>query len=356
MIKFKVAHSFTGTGLGYQTSIYVFLKSLSLTYGYDICCDEYDLHNAKSTFKNVQFDCPAKKDSEFSNVLDISGLSFNDLIDCGLKDDTLLVGHPILNSKYDYNTFETLKRQLVFRDEVQNKCSSFLKQFEGDNIISLHVRRGDYTHDCAGGLFICGEDYYKEALDKFDPTAKVLVFTNDKEFVLSCDTFKDERITVVTDIYNNNKSFDNKWVDEIDYEIDFSGNHRFYYKYAIAKIAHKHNISINDILKELPKDYIYKIKNNLYNMSFDLCLMTMCKNHILSNSTFGLWGLMLSSTERVVYPKYWIHPHNEYQPGERLDVLEDLNGYDQTREFLGPIYQSHWIGLENKNARVIQEP
>ena len=43
-------------------------------------------------------------------------------------------------------------------------------------------------------------------------------------------------------------------------------------------------------------------KNNQY---VDLCLMTMCKYHIIANSTFSWWGSWLAKSEKTIAPREW---------------------------------------------------
>ena len=37
----------------------------------------------------------------------------------------------------------------------------------------------------------------------------------------------------------------------------------------------------------------------------DLCLMSLCKYHIIANSSYSWWGAWLAKSERVIAPKNW---------------------------------------------------
>jgi len=47
----------------------------------------------------------------------------------------------------------------------------------------------------------------------------------------------------------------------------------------------------------------FKFSNN--STYVDLCLMSMCKYHIIANSTFSWWGSWLAKSEKTVSPREW---------------------------------------------------
>ena len=78
------------------------------------------------------------------------------------------------------------------------------------------------------------------------------------------------------------------------------------------------------ISKQLHPTYKNKIEGLHYSAAYDLCLMTMCDYHIMANSSFGLWGVELSNTNKVVYPKYWMQ--GSHVDSESIDdqIIMDL--------------------------------
>ena len=92
-----------------------------------------------------------------------------------------------------------------------------------------------------------GLDYYQEALSKFDSSLPVVVFTDDVEWCNSQKLFSEDR-----------------------FMISESGDH-----------------------------YV------------DLCLMSLCKHHIIANSSFSWWGAWLSGSDNVIAPMQWFGEGNQ---------------------------------------------
>ena len=65
------------------------------------------------------------------------------------------------------------------------------------------------------------------------------------------------------------------------------------------------------------------------NQFVDLCMMTMCKYHIISNSTFAWWGAWLSDSEKVIAPKKWYNDYvHDSEEWYEISQLRLWNPYD----------------------------
>lgn len=97
-------------------------------------------------------------------------------------------------------------------------------------------------------------NYYQKALQEFDDDMQVLVFSDDPEWCKRQELFDDDRFLIA------------------------EGN----------------------------SNYI------------DLCLMTLCKYHIIANSSFSWWGAWLSDSQKIVAPSGWFTGSNN----EHIDTKD----------------------------------
>lgn len=127
--------------------------------------------------------------------------------------------------------------------------TAYLDDIRHSDSISMHVRRGDYFSDEFRDRYgVCNEAYYQKALDLMLETAenrKVFVFSDDLDWVKNHLNLPDNTV--------------------------FVRNEEVY-----------------------PYWYIY--------------LMSFCKDHIISNSSFSWWGAFLNENEQkqVIAPKTWM--------------------------------------------------
>ena len=142
-----------------------------------------------------------------------------------------------------------LRSELSFRHRPQHENAETARQIRTiRNSVSLHLRRGDYLNHFGSGLILTNEYYSKamaEMRDRFGETT-FFVFSDDKGFATQFVSNNPDCILV-----GNNKS----------------------------ESAHE-----------------------------DLRLMSLCKNHIIANSTFSWWGAWLNcrTTKVVIAPKQWL--------------------------------------------------
>jgi hypothetical protein len=96
--------------------------------------------------------------------------------------------------------------------------------------------------------------YYESALKKFSSNAEVLIFSDDPSWCMEQELFSSDRFSVS------------------------QGNSNY----------------------------------------MDMCLMTLCKGHIIANSSFSWWGAWLSDSDKVIAPSEWFKGSNN----EHLDISD----------------------------------
>jgi len=168
-------------------------------------------------------------------------------------DDCTLVGY-FESEKYFKHAEDEVRHNYQFKDEIVDECLTYGKNFLQENPIAVTVRRGDFLapHN-VNRHKVCDIGYYKKALESFKGRS-ILVFSDDIVWCKAQEIFKGKNINFVE---NSSK---------------------------------------------------------IYKGHFDLCLLSMCSDFIIANSTFTWWGAWLSKNKnkKVIAPKEWFGPELQY--------------------------------------------
>jgi hypothetical protein len=153
-------------------------------------------------------------------------------------DNTDLVGY-FQNEKYFKNIEDEIRNEFRFKEDTVAPCVDFISQLSPTGeVISLHIRRGDYTTNPNHPTQPL--KYYEDALS-YLPNFEVIVFSDDPDWCHQQEIFSDDRFIVA------------------------EGN----------------------------------------STDADLCLMSLCRYHIIANSSFSWWGSYLAKSEKTIAPKMW---------------------------------------------------
>tara|TARA_R110002096_G_scaffold420317_1_gene625327 strand:+ start:903 stop:1688 length:786 start_codon:yes stop_codon:yes gene_type:complete len=146
--------------------------------------------------------------------------------------------------KYFSHCETEVKKEFQFKDNIQRQAKEFLPKGQ---LVSLHVRRGDYLDkpDYHTNLQIA---YYESAMEKFKDHSPV--------------------------IFSDDIAWCRENLSHISNEVHFSDNP--------------------------PED------GNI-GVYVDLCMMTLCDAHIIANSSFSWWGAYLGGGTTVA-PARWNGP------------------------------------------------
>lgn len=96
----------------------------------------------------------------------------------GIPDGTDLFGY-FQNEKYFLHAREELLGILKFQERHVDAANKFLAQMKEEDMISIHIRRGDYVH-LSDFHPLCTLDYYNKAIEHLSGSgASFLIFSDD---------------------------------------------------------------------------------------------------------------------------------------------------------------------------------
>ena len=86
-----------------------------------------------------------------------------------------------------------------------------------------------------------------------------------------------------------------------------------YYEKALKKLPDTKVIIVSDdpewcenqSLFESDRFLVSGSKNNI----IDMCILSLCKYHVIANSSFSWWGAWLAESQKVIAPKVWFGSH-----------------------------------------------
>jgi hypothetical protein len=162
------------------------------------------------------------------------------------------------SEKYFKHIENIIRKDFEFEDNILEPCLEIIGDI-GESIF-LHIRRGDYVNAQQFHPLL-SEEYYVEALSKFDSNLPVFVFSDDLEWCKNQEIFKSDRF-----------------------------------------LLSEKNIKSPNKVRGIDGSYEQSLLPY-----WDLCLMSLCSGAIIANSSMSWWGawLITNSDKKVIAPKTW---------------------------------------------------
>lgn len=183
----------------------------------------------------------------FPTIKEPSNLSFCNKLMVGVNRNIILNGYwP--SEKYFVDYQAEIRKQFSFPQKMSASVRKYIRQIGNSNAVSIHIRRGDYANDPKTKAFhgLLPISYYKNAI------------------ALIAERIKNPTFFIFSD------------------DLDWAKNH---------------------LTSKLPMEFVSH-DGLAYE---DMRLMSMCKHHIIANSTFSWWGAWLNPSKGkiVISPNKW---------------------------------------------------
>jgi len=251
----------TNGRLGNQMFQYAALRGIAANNNLDWCIPPEDTPN----YANYGlFDAFKLKNLKHTGLIngpthDEPGFDFDEELFNNCPDNVNIDGYR-QTEKYFKHIEDSIREDYEFKDEIHETCNEFMEQFDG-NIILLHIRRGDNVGR-PDWYPIPVVEHYEYLLDKyFYDNQPVLICSDDLDWVKEQKLFREDRF--------------------------YLSETRIYYPKEVLN-------GIGQMEKSLVPFY-------------DLCLMSMCSDAIIANSSMSWWGAWLQSNpdKKVITQTPW---------------------------------------------------
>ena len=268
--------------LGNQMFEYATVRGIAAKHEYEWCIPPFDMEGIENYSLHKCFKLESVKENNLAyredfNYVQERFFHFDDELFNKCPDDVSLHGF-FQSEKYFKHISDEIYKDFAFLDEHLDSCKKFMQQFDGQEPIMLHVRRGDpnlvdprgfkwaYVN-CSDQHPVQPIEYYEKALAKFNDNQPVIIFSDSPE-----------------------------WVNEQE----FFANDRFFVS-----------------------EPVDKYEDGSYTPYSDLCLMSLCSHAIIANSSMSWWGawLIKNLNKKIVAPKMWFGP--AYTDKDTKDVYVD---------------------------------
>lgn len=196
--------------LGNQMFQYATLRSIAKKFDYEYCLPDIQ-SKCSDSYGNPEdlnlFDCfrlnnEEKRNTDFYTI-ESQTFGFDENLFTQCPDNINLHGY-FQDVKYFENNEEDIRNSFTFLD-IHSEIAKeyFYSAFSNEEVISLHIRRGDYalhSHHPVQSL-----EYYEKALRFFNKDLKVLIFSDDIDWAYEKEIFKSNRFFFSR---NNNSAVD----------------------------------------------------------------------------------------------------------------------------------------------------
>lgn len=184
--------------LGNQMFQYAAIKGIAAYHNFDFCIPPPNLagtvdQNVKNSDANIYntFNLESVRYgiTDYSTVTEQT-FNFDKNLFYQCKDNIDLFGY-FQNERYFEHIESEIRKDFKFSDEIQSSCKNFLN---GEEYISIHIRRGDYVHNSNHPIQTI--KYFKTALNLFSDNLSVLIFSDDPQWVKNQNLFSSDRFYI----------------------------------------------------------------------------------------------------------------------------------------------------------------